>query len=172
MAAGLPGFGLSGVFFVISALFMVPFEVVVTLRGRSSFARWRGVLRNAGLALAILAGLELTYAALHFAVTQLSGSASDAHSSQASHGGRTVDVVHAIPVLPILGTLGLVAIVIACAKAAEILSDRRGAPVRSGASATPRPDLPHDHVQPHEVDHERFVNEFQRPLGLASGTSR
>jgi hypothetical protein len=123
MAAGLPGFGLSGVFFVVSALLMLPIEVVSTLRGRSSLARWAGVLRSAGIALAILAAVELTYAALHFAVTQLSGSVTGARGSLAQPHGRTMDVVRAIPVLPVLATLGLVAIVTVSAKAAELLSD-------------------------------------------------
>jgi hypothetical protein len=151
MAAGLPGFGLSGVFFVVSALFMVPIEIVSTLRGRSSLARWRSVLRNAGLALSIVAGVELTYAALHFALTQLSGSVSMAHGGGA-HGGlaqapaRTADVVHVIPVLPILGTIGLVAIVLAAAKGAEIVSDLRRRPIRAARG----------HIEPPEVEHELF----------------
>jgi len=42
MTAGLPGFGLGGVFFIISAL-LAPFvELIMTARGRSSRARWAG----------------------------------------------------------------------------------------------------------------------------------
>jgi hypothetical protein len=172
MAAGLPGFGLSGVFFVVSALFMVPIEVVSTLRGRSSLARWRSVLRNAGLALSIVAGVELTYAALHFALTQFSGSVSVAHGGGA-HGGpaqapvRPVDVVHVIPVLPILGTIGLVAIVLAAAKAAEILSDLRRRPtpeIESGPRRQPTPSR----VRSRGAEHERPVTELESSLGLAA----
>jgi hypothetical protein len=140
MSAGLPGFGLSGVFFVVSALLMVPIELVATLRGRSSLERWGRVLRSAGIALAILAGTELTYAAVHLAVTQLSGPASSAHSSSAQPGGRATDVVRAIPVLPIVGTVGLVVIVIAGAKAAEMLSDLRRRPAHPVANRS-RPPL-------------------------------
>ena len=126
MAAGLPGFGLSGVFFVASALLMVPIEIVATLRGRSSLERWGRVLRSAALALAILAAVELTYAALHLAVKELFGPTAGAGPGRSTEAGaRTASVVHVIPVLPILGTLGLVAIVIICAKAAELLSDLR-----------------------------------------------
>jgi hypothetical protein len=172
MAAGLPGFGLSGVFFVLSALLMVPIEVVRTVRGRSSLARWRGVLRNAGIALAIIAGLELTYAALHFAVTRLSGPVSGAHGRLAQHGGRAVDISHALPVLPILGTLGLVALVLTFAKAAEILSHLRGRQLQAGGhSPIRRAEPPHDRVQPPVLEPDGFASELQ-PLGLAGGTSR
>jgi hypothetical protein len=193
MAAGLPGFGLSGVFFIVSALLMVPIEVVSTVRGRSSLARWGSVLRSAGLALAILAGVELTYAVLHFVVTQLSGSVTGAHGGLAQPDGRTVNVVHTIPVLPILGTLGLVAIVTACGKAAEMLSDLRRQSIHPGAdSATPGASHGHsasdgpprahrdavdvpsqrDHSQPPGVEHERFPLELQHALGLAAGRTR
>jgi hypothetical protein len=174
MAAGLPGFGLSGVFFVVSALFMVPIEVVSTLRGRSSLARWRSVLRNAGLALSIVAGVELTYAALHFALTQFSGSVSVAHGgevhgglAQAQAPGRTVDVVHVIPVLPILGTIGLVALVLAAAKAAEIVSDLRGRPTREIESGPRRQPTP-SRVRSRGAGHERPVRELESSLGLAA----
>jgi hypothetical protein len=198
MAAGLPGFGLSGVFFIISALLMVPMEIVSTLRGRSSLERWGQVLRSAGIALSILVGVELTYAGLHIALTQLSSSTAGAHGGGGGGGGaaqahaRTVNVVHVLPVLPILATIGLVAIVIVSAKAAELISDWRRKPIVSGdrsASAhpelrshgerrhTPRPRRdPVDgrpsrgRVQPHLIDHERGIGELQHPLELASDT--
>jgi hypothetical protein len=149
MAAGLPGFGLSGIFFIVSALLMVPIEIVATLRGRSSLARWGTVLRSAGIALAILAGTELTYAALRLALAQLSGSASGAGGSLARSGGRAAHVIHALPILPILGTLGLVAIVTAGAKLAEILSGLRALPVRSDATPT------HPRLELHSVGNRR-----------------
>lgn len=138
MTAGLPGFGLSGAFFLVSALLMVPIELVATLRGRSSLARWGTVLRSAAIALAIIAGIELTYAALHLVVTQLSGSATATHGGPAQPLGRTAAVVHAIPVLPVVGTLGLVAILMVSAKVAELLSDLR----RRRAPAVPDRTIP------------------------------
>ncbi len=127
MSAGLPGLGLSGAFFIVSALLMLPIEVVHTLRGRSSLARWGSVLRNVGIALSMIAVLELTYAVLHFGITQL-------------QADRSVNVARAIPVLPVLATLGLVGIVILGAKSAELLSGK-GAPtvgLVGAPSATPR----------------------------------
>ena len=184
MVAGLPGFGLSGVFFLISALLMVPIELVATLRGRSSLARWGAVLRSAGIALAIVGGLELTYAVLHLAVTQLSGpAATGAHGSvegapgsSAPPASRPVDVVHAMPVAPILGTLGLVAIVILAGKAAELLSDLRGRR-RTRSVARPATALAElrsleERRREHVVEHERLVEELKRPRRVASGQPR
>ena len=131
MAAGLPGFGLSGAFFIISALVMLPIEIVQTLRGRSSLARWGSVLRSAGLALAILAGLELTYAALHFIVGLVS-------ASGRGQGGAAA-IIQTIPIVPFLGTLGLVTLLMVSAKVAAMLADLRRRPTASGApSATVR----------------------------------
>ena len=68
MSAGLPGVGLSGVFFIVSALLMVPLEIARTLRGRSSLARWTTVLQHLAIAATMIVCLELVYAALHLAV--------------------------------------------------------------------------------------------------------
>jgi Trk-type K+ transport system membrane component len=54
VTAGLPGVGLSGLFFVVSALLMVAVELVRTARGRSSLSRWRFVGRQAAIAAAIV----------------------------------------------------------------------------------------------------------------------
>lgn len=54
MHAGIPGIGLGGLFFVLSALLMLAVELVNTARGRSSVARWRLVARQSGLAAGIV----------------------------------------------------------------------------------------------------------------------
>ena len=59
MHAGIPGIGISGLFFVISALLMLTFEAVNTVRGRSSLARWRLVARQSGLAAGIVVATAL-----------------------------------------------------------------------------------------------------------------
>ena len=57
MTAGLPGFGLGGVFFIISAL-LAPFgELINTARGRSSRARWVSVGRQHVMAVAMISAL-------------------------------------------------------------------------------------------------------------------
>jgi hypothetical protein len=57
MTAGLPGFGLGGVFFIISAL-LAPFvELIMTSRGRSSRVRWARVGRQFLMAVAMIAAV-------------------------------------------------------------------------------------------------------------------
>ena len=60
MNAGLPGTGIGGLFYLVTALLMPAVEMVRTLRGRSSVARWRIVLRQVTLALGVLGGLWAT----------------------------------------------------------------------------------------------------------------
>jgi hypothetical protein len=89
----------------------------------------------------MVAGVELTYAALHVAVIQLSGSVTGAPASLAEPDGRTVEAVRTIPVLPVLGTLGLVAIVTIGAKAAEMLSEPRRQPITTRLGSPARNSL-------------------------------
>ena len=57
MTAGLPGTGIGGVFYLLSALLMPFVEVVKTLRGQSSGARWLLVIRQFAMASGIVAGM-------------------------------------------------------------------------------------------------------------------
>jgi hypothetical protein len=59
MTAGLPGTGIGGVFYLLSALFMPIIEIVMTLRGESSLARWFLVLRQLTIAASILGAMWL-----------------------------------------------------------------------------------------------------------------
>ena len=99
MSAGLPGAGLAGVFFVLSALFAVPLEAVRTVRGRSSRAAWMQVTRNAALALAMIAALQLFFMGI---------------SAIASTFPKT------LPIAPVLMTLAVLVIVLLTAKALEL----------------------------------------------------
>jgi hypothetical protein len=60
MSAGLPGAGIAGVFYLASALLMPAIEVGRTIRGRSSLAAWRVVIRQFSVSCAILAGIWTT----------------------------------------------------------------------------------------------------------------
>ena len=60
MSAGLPGTGIAGVFYLASALLMPVIELERTLRGQSSIAAWRFVMRQFTLSCAILAGIWTT----------------------------------------------------------------------------------------------------------------
>ena len=57
MTAGLPGTGIGGVFYLLSALLMPVFELVNTLRGQSNWARWAVVFRQLMMAFGIIAGM-------------------------------------------------------------------------------------------------------------------
>jgi hypothetical protein len=116
MSAGLPGVGLSGVFFILSALLAVPLELVRTVRGRSTPSRWTIVLRHAMLALVMILALEAFYALVHAIVVTL--------RPPAHRQGRAA-ALHLIPVLPILLTLAAMACVTGAAKAAELLVRRQ-----------------------------------------------
>lgn len=59
MAAGLPGLGLGGLFFILSALFAPVPELYRTARGRSSAAARRMVLRQFVQAVAMVAVVDL-----------------------------------------------------------------------------------------------------------------
>lgn len=137
MSAGLPGVGLSGLFFIASALLMLPLEVLRTVRGRSSVARWVAVLRHFATAVAMIAALELFYAVTHLALSALAGGG-DGHRARAPSGARAVwaHALTAIPLLPLLVTIGLVVGVLCLAKLAELISRAaRTQPAFAGARA-------------------------------------
>ena len=65
MAAGLPGFGLGGLFFILTALLAPVGELWRTARGRSSVAAWRLVGRQFCQAVAMLAAVYLLLRVVH-----------------------------------------------------------------------------------------------------------
>jgi hypothetical protein len=117
MSAGLPGVGLSGLFFIASALLMVPLELVRTLRGRSSLARWATVLRHFATAVLMIGALELFYLALRFLVSELSHLAGGADRL-----GPARHIPQMVPLLPVLATAALVLTIVLLAKGAELCS--------------------------------------------------
>jgi hypothetical protein len=106
VSAGLPGAGLAGVFFLVSALIAVPIEVVRTLRGRSSLAEWKLVARHAALALAMLAALDLCFLGVMALITALRG-----HSQAVL-----------LPVAPVLLTLAVLVLLIVTVKVASLVA--------------------------------------------------
>lgn len=60
MNVGLPGTGLGGLFYLLTALLMPLVELIQTLRGRTAWRRWLIAVQQAGLASGILAGLWAT----------------------------------------------------------------------------------------------------------------
>jgi hypothetical protein len=114
VSAGLPGLGLGGLFFVLSAL-LAPFvELIRTTRGRSSVAAWRAVGRQFALALTMVAAVELTLRLLYALAdaTGLAGPLSDQSPT-------------VLALRPIGITLGLLASVLAAAKAMHLIATIR-----------------------------------------------
>jgi len=67
MSAGLPGFGLGGIFFILCALVLGPaVEIVRTMRGQSDLAAWRAVGRQFAMALSMVVMIDLTLRASAF----------------------------------------------------------------------------------------------------------
>lgn len=60
MTAGLPGTGIGGLYYMLLTAWMPVREVGLTLRGRSSVARWCEVLRHVALAWGIIGALLAT----------------------------------------------------------------------------------------------------------------
>jgi len=103
MTAGLPGFGLGGVFFIISAL-LAPFgELVMTARGRSSRARWASVGRQLLIALAMISAVG--------AMLGLAGVVS---------GAGPVQGLASFSLLPLTGTATILAFVLVTAKLVQL----------------------------------------------------
>jgi hypothetical protein len=118
MSAGLPGLGLGGLFFILSALFAPFLEIVRLARGRSSPERRRQIARQFAMALAMVAAIDLTLRALLLAGAVV-GAGTHPHSG-----------LIALPLAPIGITTGLLLLVVAAAKGAELLSRLRGRPAR------------------------------------------
>jgi len=60
MVAGLPGTGIGGCFFLLTALLMPVVELWRTVQGRSSLKQWGFVLQYCGMALGIMAAMWAT----------------------------------------------------------------------------------------------------------------
>jgi hypothetical protein len=139
MAAGIPGLGLGGLFFILSALLAPLFELPRTFRGRSSWARWHGIASQLALALVMVVALELALVVLLTALgvgapeqtASGTGPAGGAHGGAPSADSTGLELAP-LPVPPVLVTLGVLASVLGAAKAADILLRNR-IPARLGA---------------------------------------
>ena len=57
MTVGLPGTGIGGVFYLLSALFMPIQEIVKTVQGKSSISSWLLVLRQLSMGILIICAM-------------------------------------------------------------------------------------------------------------------
>jgi len=110
MSAGLPGLGLGGLFFIVSALAAPFVELYRTARGRSSAAAWRGVGRQFAIAAAMIVAIDLALRLAFLAV--------EATGIGQGPADRELTV---LPLVPIGITLGLLAALLASAKAAQLV---------------------------------------------------
>jgi hypothetical protein len=107
MTAGLPGAGIGGIFYLVSALAMPFRELYRALRGDWSLARWRLVARQTAMAAGIFGGLWLT----GWAIGELVGAA-----VAAGHLARAPEVLRGGALLLSFGTLTLVLVAVQVAR--------------------------------------------------------
>jgi hypothetical protein len=136
MTAGLPGAGIGGLFFVLSAYFMLVVEIQRTLRGRSSLARWRGVLRSVAIATAMVVAVT----AVVWLVHRLAYPPAPAGRADGSQG--TADRL--VPFSPVLVALAVLVAVLGAAFVLRLVVGRKRAalsePSRAEMPAAPSPD--------------------------------
>lgn len=77
MSAGLPGLGLGGLFFILSALALPLFELARTARGESSAQSWLAVARQFGLAVAMIAAIDAVFRLLDARSKDTAGATSE-----------------------------------------------------------------------------------------------
>ncbi len=116
MNIGLPGTGIGGLFYLLAALSMPIFEIVRTLRGRSSWQRWRLVFRQTGLAAGVISALWLTSWTIRHGLPNNSSSALHSVSAQV---GRAAGVT------PTFWTYGTLAAVLIAVEIGWIFMGRR-----------------------------------------------
>ena len=107
MTAGLPGVGIGGIFYLVSALLMPARSLVAVFRGRADEARWSVALRQAALAAGILAALWLTGWALGWIIAHLIPDAARI-ATGARSAGEVRSVVRTSALVFSLGTLSAV----------------------------------------------------------------
>jgi hypothetical protein len=134
MNAGIPGLGLGGLFFILTALLAPAIELGRTVRGRSRPAAWATVGRQFAIAVAMIAAIELTLRGA-LALAAIAGVAG-------AGGARGIT---ALPATPLAITTALLAGLITIAKGCQLavraresgLRDR----VRAALPARPSPSV-------------------------------
>jgi hypothetical protein len=125
MTAGLPGTGIGGLFFILSAFFMIIVELGRTIRGNSSLARWRMVGRQAAVAAAMVAAVTVTIWLVHRLLFPAPSKAEAAGGKASS--GLTHEIV---PFVPLLITLAMLMLVLLTSYLAKFVFRHRVAPAR------------------------------------------
>jgi hypothetical protein len=139
---GVPGAGLGGLFYVLAALMALLVELVATVRGRSSIARWRAVIRQSSLAAGIVVSITVTYSGLKLLV-------SDSPQPQPVASGTVVEAtsqptdaasLELLPIAPVVMTIGTLALVLALTLLVGLAARRRRARDTRAALPAIRPE--------------------------------
>jgi hypothetical protein len=164
MTVGLPGVGIGGIFYLVSALTMPVRELVRTLRRESSATRWRFVMMQWSLAVGILIAMWLTGKAIGMLVTAVGSSLPS--SGFARHiASRNVLQVGALALS--LGTLTLVWVGVHALR--MLLRLRERSTVRTSLPATTASGAT---VGREAITDERWLATGTRGLGVDSGQFR
>ncbi len=105
MIVGIPGSGVGGVFYLLSALWMPISETVMTMRGRSNARRWLTVGMQTGLACGISFGMWSTGWLLGFVLT-------DVFDIVQIEAGQSANIFSVAPIVIASITLGSVLLVV------------------------------------------------------------
>jgi NADH:ubiquinone oxidoreductase subunit 6 (subunit J) len=136
MTAGLPGAGIGGLFFVLSAYFMLVVEIQRTFRGRSSLARWRGVLRSVAIATAMVIAVTAVVWLVHRLAYPPAPHAEGQGSGDSADGW--------VPFTPVLFALAVLVAVLGAAFVLRLVVGRKqtdlSEPARAEAPAAPSLD--------------------------------
>jgi hypothetical protein len=135
VTAGLPGIGIGGLFFLLSAIFMPVAEVYRTARGRSNAGQWKLVARQFVMAWVIIFAVERVL----WIVKVITALVLSPPASDGSGGAGTASVLRdlpttALPVVPILVTLACLSLVLASSYVMRLWYARR--------DSNPRPSGP------------------------------
>ncbi len=110
MNVGLPGTGIGGLFYLITAFLMPVVELVRTMQGRSSWQRWSIVGRQTGLASGVVGCLWATgYAVTHLGVGPL-------HGTHAAAAGQVTRAMGVAPSMWTYLTLGFILLAVECGR--------------------------------------------------------
>ena len=154
MSAGIPGLGLGGLFFVLSALVAPAVELVRTLRGQSRPGAWRQVGRQLAIALTMIVAVDLSLRAVYLVMAAAGLGAPGA-------GGITV-----LPLAPLGIALGILAALLAGAKGAQLVFAPAIGPDRRPATAL---SSMHGERNPHRSERRSAHGEEQHEHGQLAG---
>jgi hypothetical protein len=128
MTPGISGVGLGGLFFIISALLAPIFELIQTIRGRSSLARWQLVVRQAAMAASIVFATTAALWLLELILLRISRD-----PQVDTDGGLAVQAMEALKWLPlsaapVLITLTLLVFVLGCTEMLRLVLRQSSSP--------------------------------------------